>query len=258
MRIPLYQIDAFTGRVFSGNPAAVCPLDSWLDDATMLNIAAENNLSETAFFVREGDIFHLRWFTPLVEIDLCGHATLGSAFVLFNLMHYHGDRIEFRTQSGPLWVYRRGHHLVMDFPSREPIACDVPPNLIKALGIEPVEVLKSRDYFCVFESEEQIRAIDPDMNLLLTLDADVLITARGSQADFVSRYFAPLAGIPEDPATGSTHCNLIPYWAEALGKQELYAQQLSKRGGEIFCEMHGDRVRIAGEAVKYFEGFIDI
>ncbi len=258
MKIPLFQIDAFTNKVFRGNPAAVCPLESWLDDAALQNIALENNLSETAFFVKENDGYKIRWFTPTSEIDLCGHATLASAFVLFSELKYQGDLIRFFSQSGELRVSKKDHLLVLDFPTRRPVPTSIPESLIAALGVTSNEVLKSRDYFCVLNSEEQVASLSPNQDLLKTLDADVLVTARGKNADFVSRYFAPLAGIPEDPVTGSTHCNLIPYWSEKLEKTKLVAHQISKRGGVLYCEMLGDRVNIAGECVKFLQGTIFI
>ncbi|MBL7995085.1 PhzF family phenazine biosynthesis protein [bacterium] len=259
MKIPLYQIDAFTGVLFRGNPAAVCPLDEWLSDETLLNIAAENNLSETAFFVKEGKEYRLRWFTPEVEVDLCGHATLAAAFVVFNYVNSTLNRIEFETKSGKLTVTKNGKLLSMDFPSRKPAACSPPQDLIKGLGGSPVEVLKSRDYFVVYSSEEEIKALKPDMSLLSKLDAlGVIVTAKGNHVDFVSRFFAPGAGIPEDPVTGSAHSSLIPYWAEKLAKNKLHALQVSKRGGELFCEYNGARVMISGHAVKYLEGSLEI
>ncbi len=259
MKIPVYQIDAFTNKLFGGNPAAVCPLESWLDDETLLNIAAENNLSETAFFVKEENGFHLRWFTPAVEVDLCGHATLAAAFVLFHELRYHGNSVEFRSQSGMLSVTREGERLSLDFPSRKPAVCSVPDSLLKGLGGKPSEILKSRDYFVVYTSEEEVKDLKPDFSLLEEVDAlGVIVTAKGDHSDFVSRFFAPAAGIPEDPVTGSSHCSLIPYWAEKLNRKKLHAFQISKRGGELFCEHSGERVRIAGNAVKYLEGSIEI
>ncbi|MBL7961277.1 PhzF family phenazine biosynthesis protein [bacterium] len=259
MKIPLYQIDAFTGNLFKGNPAAVCPLNEWLNDETLLNIAAENNLSETAFFVKEGMGYRLRWFTPEVEVDLCGHATLAAAFVIFNYIDPSLNRVVFATQSGNLTVTTNGKLLAMDFPSRKPAACSPPHDLIKGLGVSPAETLKSRDYFVVYSSEEEIKNLKPDMSLLSKLDAlGVIVTAKGNQVDFVSRFFAPGAGIPEDPVTGSAHSSLIPYWAEKLAKSKLHALQVSKRGGELFCELNGDRVMISGHAVKYLEGFFEL
>lgn len=260
MRIPFYQIDAFTDAVFSGNPAGVCPLEAWLPAELMQKIALENNLSETAFFVRRGDAFDLRWFTPTMEVDLCGHATLASAFVLYNFLGYTEDAVHFSTQhSGALVVSRRDDLLVMDLPAWPPTPVDAPRQLIDALGRAPVEVRRSRDYFVVFSSEDDIKSLTPDMEALLKLDAQgVIVTAPGNDADFVSRYFAPVAGIPEDPVTGSAHCMLVPFWAERLGKTTLHARQLSARGGELFCEHAGERVRVAGRAVAYLSGEIHL
>lgn len=259
MNIPLYQIDAFTDAVFSGNPAGVCPLERWLPEGLMQNVALENNLSETAFFVRNGEAFDIRWFTPEQEIALCGHATLASAFVLYNFLGYTDDSVRFSSQSGELSVSREGELLVMDFPAWPPAACDAPPALIEALGVMPAEVLRSRDYVAVFSTEDDIKALSPDMRALVRLDAQgLIVTAPGSEADFVSRYFAPGAGIPEDPVTGSTHSTLIPYWSARLGKTKLRARQLSARGGELFCEQAGERVRIAGRAVAYLTGTIHL
>lgn len=259
MKIPLYQIDAFTNTLFKGNPAAVCPLESWPDDKVLADIAAENNLSETAFFVKEGNGYRLRWFTPEVEVDLCGHATLAAAFVIFNYLHPSLSLVEFETMSGKLTVEREADLLSMDFPSRKPIPCIPPPDLLKGLGGNPVEILKSRDYFVVYSSEEEVRVLAPDMNLLKGLDAlGIIVTAKGDRSDFVSRFFAPGAGIAEDPVTGSAHSSLIPYWSEKFKRMQLHALQISKRGGELFCELRGDRVRIAGNAVTYLIGNVEI
>ncbi len=260
MKVPLYQVDAFTGRVFAGNPAAVCPLDDWLPDATMQAIAAENNLSETAFFIDRRDYYDLRWFTPAMEVDLCGHATLASAYVIFHLLSSDKRSARFETRSGALTVERDEGLLVMDFPAAPAQACELPEGLGEALGATPREVLAvPRDYLAVFESEDEVRRIDPDMAKLAGLDRlGVMISAPGGEADFVSRFFAPRAGIPEDPVTGSTHCTLVPYWAERLGKRELRALQLSPRGGELYCEARAERVRIAGRCALYLEGAIHV
>jgi PhzF family phenazine biosynthesis protein len=259
MRIRYFHVDAFTGRVFGGNPAGVCPLENWLEDSVLQKIAAENNLSETAFFVREPDGYHLRWFTPTIEVDLCGHATLATAYVLFTELNERGDTIQFRSESGILATRRRGDLIELDFPSWPPVPCVAPPLLVDALGAAPLEVLQSRDYVAVFESEEAIAALAPDMALLTRLDRiAVTVTAPGSDADFVSRFFAPRAGIPEDPVTGSAHCSLIPYWAQRLGKTELFARQISRRGGELYCRDAGERVLIGGRAVMYSRGEIGI
>ncbi len=259
MKIPLYQIDAFTGTLFKGNPAAVCPLEQWPDDQTMLNIAAENNLSETAFFAKEGDAYRLRWFTPEIEIDLCGHATLASAHVLFRYMDPSLNEVTFSTLSGKLVVRKETDLISMDFPTRRPLPCSPPPELIKGLGGKPIEILKSRDYLVVYASEEEVLAIKPDMRLLEGLDAlGVIVTAKGKRSDFVSRFFAPGAGVPEDPVTGSAHCTLIPYWSDKFKRMQLYAIQLSKRTGEVFCELRGDRVKISGYAATYMIGSIEV
>ncbi len=257
MQIPIYQVDAFTRTRFSGNPAAVCPLAEWLPDTTMQSIAAENNLAETAFFVREGDHFQLRWFTPAVEVDLCGHATLGSAYVLFNELHEPGDTLRFETKSGELLVRRNGDRLALDFPARPPQRTDVDANLVPALGGKPTEVLAARDYLVRYGSQEEVAALKPDMSRLMDIDKfAVIATAPGHDCDFVSRFFAPGKGIAEDPVTGSAHATLIPYWAAQLGKNELHARQISRRGGELFCQLNGERVEIAGYGVLYLRGEI--
>jgi predicted PhzF superfamily epimerase YddE/YHI9 len=258
MKLPYYEVSAFTADPFGGNPAGVCPLKAWLSDATMQNIAAQNNLSETAFFVPRGDDYELRWFAPKVEIDLCGHATLASAFVLFSELRFGRDAVHFHSRSGKLSVSRREGILTLDFPSRPPAPCNVPEELTRGLDREPVEVLKARDYFAVFSTEDDVRLLQPDFAALGTLDAKVIVTARGLDCDFVSRFFAPTAGVPEDPVTGSAHCTLIPYWSQQLGKTKLFARQVSPRGGELFCELSGDRVRIGGRAVLYLRGEIEI
>jgi PhzF family phenazine biosynthesis protein len=258
MKLDIYQIDAFAARAFAGNPAAVVPLDAWLPDDVMLNIAMENNLAETAFFVAGVTGYDLRWFTPAVEMDLCGHATLASGFVLFNILGASDDVLRFQTRSGELTVEKQGPRYTLDFPSRPGSAAEAPLGLIEALGgATPKEVLKSRDYMLVYENEAEVKAIEPDFSALAKLDAHaVIVTAEGDDADFVSRFFAPAVGIPEDPVTGSAHCTLIPYWAEKLGKNELFARQISRRGGEVFCELQGDRVKIGGSAVLYLKGEI--
>jgi len=261
MRIPYYQIDAFTSSVFSGNPAGVCLLDHWLDDATLLAIGAENNLSETAFLVRAGDHHQLRWFTPKAEVDLCGHATLASAFVVFTWVDPSRDSVRFESKSGPLTVGRDGDLLVMDFPARkaEPRAA-APQALLTGLGARPEQVLLSvRDCLAVFGDEKAVRDLRPDTAQLAKLDQlGIIVTAPGRECDFVSRFFAPRLGVPEDPVTGSAHSTLIPFWAERLGKSRLHALQVSERGGELFCEDRGDRVHIAGRAAAYLEGTITL
>lgn len=259
MKIPYYQIDAFTNSVFSGNPAGVCLLAEWLNNSVLQSIAAENNLSETAFLVKNEKGYELRWFTPEIEVDLCGHATLASAFVILNCLDNSSDAVRFDSKSGPLTVTRQDDLLAMDFPSRKAELCPTPKELVSGLGIEPKEVFRSRDYLAVFDSEDQIKSLQPDMYELSKLDSlGVIVSAAGSESDFVSRFFAPKVGIPEDPVTGSAHSTLIPYWAERLGKSELRAFQLSKRGGELFCKHRGDRVIIAGRAVIYLKGTITI
>ncbi len=261
MKLPLYQVDAFTGRVFSGNPAAVCPLEHWPADSPLQSIAAENNLSETAFFTRDGDAFHIRWFTPAAEVDLCGHATLASAFVLFSILGFSGNRIMFRSRSGDLTVERAENGLLtMDFPAQPPAPFVAPEYLIASLGQTPSETLHAQDYFFVFSHERLVRDLQPDFGLMSKADLrGVIVTAPGTGGvDFVSRFFAPKLGVPEDPVTGSAHCALIPYWSRRLGKRRLYALQVSARGGELFCSDNGGRVGIAGRAAKYLEGTIEI
>jgi PhzF family phenazine biosynthesis protein len=259
MKIRQYQVDAFASRVFEGNPAAVCPLDAWLPDELMQAIAGENNLSETAFFVPEGDGFRLRWFTPVAEVDLCGHATLASAHVILNILGHPTDRVDFETRSGKLTVERDGEMLAMDFPAQPPQPCEIPKELIVGLGAEPAEVLAAADYIAVFDDEDAVRALAPDFDILHELVLrGVCVTAPGKEVDFVSRFFAPKVGIPEDPVTGSAHCELAPYWAARLGKQELQAQQVSKRDGDVRCRLMGDRVLLSGQAVTFMVGEIDI
>ena len=256
MQIPLYQVDAFTSQLFKGNPAAVCPLERWLPDETLQAIAAENNLSETAFFVPNGEHYALRWFTPVCEVDLCGHATLAAAWVILERLNRDAEEAVFDTRSGVLTVARDGDRLSMDFPSRPPKFCDPPPGLLEALGGEPLEVLRGQYYLVVYGSEQEIRALDPDFRALAKIGDGVIVTAPGDEADFVSRFFAPALGVDEDPVTGSAHCTLVPYWTVRQGKWWFEARQLSARGGELHCEDHGERVTIAGRAVLYLEGAI--
>ncbi|HEX5748185.1 MAG TPA: PhzF family phenazine biosynthesis protein [Archangium sp.] len=260
-RLRLYQVDAFSSQVFGGNPAAVCPLDAWLPDEVLQAIAAENNLSETAFVLRdEVRGWQIRWFTPLQEVDLCGHATLAAAYILFTRLAPGLERAQFNSRSGPLVVTQQeGEWMEMDFPSRPPEPCALPEGLVEALGAEPRETLLSRDLLAVFDTEEQVRALAPDMAKLAQLEYfAVTATARGSEADFVSRFFAPRVGVPEDPVTGSAHCTLVPYWAQKLGKRQLLAHQISHRGGVLQCEDRGERVGISGQAVLYLEGHISL
>lgn len=257
MKLDIYQVDAFTSEPFHGNPAAVVPLKAWLPDATMLDIAAENNLAETAFFVPNGDGFDIRWFTPTFEIDLCGHATVGSAYVLYNELGFDAPQIKFQSKSGELRVRCDGKRFVLDFPSRPAAECDAPAGLVEALGSAPAKVLKSRDYMAVYENEADILALKPDLRAIAALDVHaVIVTAPGDSSDFVSRFFAPGVGVDEDPVTGSAHCTLTPYWADRLGKNVLFARQVSKRGGEVYCELSGDRVLLGGDAVLYLKGEI--
>lgn len=261
MRLPIYQVDAFTDAVFGGNPAAVVPLERWLPDPVLTAIAAENNLSETAFLVPAGEGFELRWFTPTVEVDLCGHATLASAFVVCTLLRPGRTRVAFTTRkAGTLTVEREGERLVLDFPSRPPGPVDADPALLPGLGgAAPIEVLSSRDYLVLYPDEAAVRALEPDFRILNHLDRAVIVTAPGSGGiDFVSRFFAPTHGIDEDPVTGSAHCTLVPYWAKRLGRARLEARQVSRRGGALSCELAGDRVRMAGGAVLYLEGVLHV
>jgi PhzF family phenazine biosynthesis protein len=262
MRIPLYQIDAFvTEQPFTGNPAAVCPLDAWLPDRVMQAIAAENNVSETAFFVPVGESYRLRWFTPTTEVDLCGHATLASAHVVFDWLAPGRDSIAFDTEkAGRLIVRRAGDRLALDFPARPPAPLPMSQPLVAALGSEPAALLGARDYLAVYEDADEIAALRPDFTALAALDRfAVIVTAPGKDGvDFVSRFFAPARGVDEDPVTGSAHCTLIPYWAERLGKHRLEARQLSRRGGALSCGIASDRVTIAGRVALYLEGTITI
>lgn len=259
MKLAYYHVDAFSRSCFRGNPAGVCPLEHWLPDALLQQIAAENNLSETAFFLRDGDSFELRWFTPNLEMDLCGHATLAPAHVLFTELGHQEPLIRFRTRSGLLTATRKGELVELDFPARPPEPCQAPENLLQGLGQKPRQVLKSRDYVAVYDSQAEVAALKPDFDLLSKLDClGIIATAPGDDSDFVSRFFAPAAGVPEDPVTGSSHCSLIPLWAEKLRKKELYARQISRRGGELFCADRGERVGIAGGAVIYSQAELRI
>ena len=259
MEITLYQIDAFASKLFEGNPAAVCPLDAWIPDEIMQSIAAENNLSETAFFVSKGNGYHIRWFTPVSEVDLCGHATLASAYVLFDILGYKKDKIEFDSNSGILAVTKVNEWLVMDFPAQPPVPCDIPKEIIKAFKIAPIECLKSEDLIVVFEKEIDIESANPDLEQLKKLDfRGVIITAKSTRYDFVARFFAPKYGIPEDPVTGSAYTQLAPYWASRIGSKRFSVKQVSSRGGELTCEIVDDRVLISGKAIKYLEGKIKI
>lgn len=258
MNLPIYQVDAFTSQLFAGNPAAVVPLEDWLADEQMQAIAAENNLSETAFFVKEGESYRLRWFTPAVEVDLCGHATLATGHILFEELGYEEDEIVFKTKSGLLTVKQEDNRLSMNFPAVEPEQAEGPFVLFQALGIAKTsEVFKSDDYMVVLESEQKVGGLVPDFRMLNEVDArGIIVTAPGDEVDFVSRFFAPQAGINEDPVTGSAHTKTTPYWSKKLDKDELEARQISERGGELTCRMRGDRVEILGKAVTYLKGEI--
>lgn len=257
MELSLFQVDAFTSKRFGGNPAAICPLDSWLSDEQMQTIAQENNLSETAFFVKNGSNYDLRWFTPAIEVDLCGHATLATAHTLFEHLGYDQPILTFQTKSGKLTVEKRNDRLVMNFPNQKPQPTETPANLIEGLGKKPLEVLRSVDYFVVYENEAEVASLNPNFFLLNEVDTrGIIATAPGDEVDFVSRFFGPRAGINEDPVTGSAHCALTPYWAEQLGKNELTAKQISERVGDLLCTLKGDRVELAGNAVTYMKGSI--
>jgi PhzF family phenazine biosynthesis protein len=260
MQIPLYQVDAFAGQLFRGNPAAVCPLENWLPDDVLQAIAAENNLAETAYYVRENGRYRLRWFTPAVEVDLCGHATVATACVIMHIRReIEASRVAFDSRSGELVVEFVDGLYVLDFPARPPQECPDDPKLFAALRATPAKLLTSVSYLCVFDTEDQVRALKPDMSKLAEVDRfAVIVTAPGSDCDFVSRFFAPAKGIPEDPVTGSAHTTLIPYWSRRLGKKKLFARQISSRGGELWCEDRGERVGIGGHAVKYLEGQIAV
>ncbi len=259
MKLPLYWVDAFTATVFAGNPAGVVPLASWPDDRVMQRIAFENGLSETAFFVPTAPgRYHLRWFTPVVEIDLCGHATLASAFVIFHHLGFAGEEIIFDSRSGPLRVARRDEKLELDFPAQPPAPAAPNDALARALGVAPLLTLRSSTrWLAVYGTAAEVATLRPDHALLAQMvPGRITITAPGTDCDFVSRTFVPDAGIPEDPVTGSAHCTLVPYWAQRLGKTKLHARQVSARGGELWCELSGDRVKIAGHAVLYMKGEI--
>lgn len=262
MELPIYQIDAFTDRAFTGNPAAVMPLDAWLPDEMLQKIAAENNLAETAFFIPKGDEFHIRWFTPTVEVALCGHATLASAYVITRYLQPHRQKMVFDSLSGPLIVTRDGDRLALDFPRLGHEPADHKFDAVAAcLSHRPTSVFKSDQYiayFAVFEDEATVRALVPDLLAMTRLDKDVVVTARGDAVDFVSRFFAPLHGIPEDPVTGSMHCVLTPYWAERLGKTRLQARQVSARGGDLWLELQPERVVISGYGVSVLKGTMSL
>lgn len=260
MKLPLYQVDAFTDKLFSGNPAAVCPLEDWLPDELMQNIAMENNLAETAFVVPRDADFQIRWFTPTVEVDLCGHATLAAAHILFDHQQHPDNEIRFHSRSGVLPVRKHGDSLILDFPADKIHAVEVLSAFTDALKMKPIEAYKGlSDYMFVFENESQISSLQPDFRALSELDArGIIVTAKGNDVDFVSRFFAPQVGIDEDPVTGSAHTTLTPYWAGVLGKNELTAIQISSRRGYLQCKYLGERVEIRGKAKTYLKGEITL
>ena len=257
--VTLYQIDAFAEQSFTGNPAAVVVLDEWIKEETMQNIALENNLSETAFLVQKDNLYEIRYFTPKSEVELCGHATLGSSFVLFELLNYTGATITFRTMNrGDLYVSKKGDIFELDFPTDILEEADFPAELTKALNVHPLKWLSGKtDLLLEYQNEEQIKAIEPNFEAMKRANVrGIIVTAPGNEVDFVSRFFAPGEGINEDPVTGSAHTTLIPFWYEKLGKQKMIAKQLSERGGKIYCEYAGNRVKIGGKAIHYLTGTI--
>lgn len=259
MKLSMFQADAFTSELFKGNPAAVVPLDSWLDDELLLSIALENNLSETAYLVPNGEGYHIRWFTPGVEVDLCGHATLASSHVIFAELGFTGQTIQYQSRSGPLEVEIGERGYIMDFPAEAQTPCDIPEEIVKGLGLSPAAVYKGTDYLAVVESQQVVEQLAPDFREIARLDSrGLIVTAPGDDCDFVSRCFFPQTGVDEDPVTGSAHCQMTPFWTECLGKREFVARQLSTRGGEVKCELKGERVRLEGKAVTFFEGTIQI
>jgi PhzF family phenazine biosynthesis protein len=260
MELKIYQIDAFADAVFAGNPAAVCPLTSWLPDTMLQKIAMENNLAETAYYVKEKEGYRIRWFTPTVEVDLCGHATLATAFVLFNHEGYEGNQIVFNSRSGPLTVTKEKDFITLNFPTDQLQEVDLFPALVDSFNEKPSKALKGKsDYMLIFENESQVKNLNPDFRKLATVKSrGVIVTAKGDHVDFVSRFFGPQSGIDEDPVTGSAHTTLIPYWAGVLGKTELTAFQCSARGGKLNCKLNGDRVDISGQGKIYLIGKIFI
>jgi PhzF family phenazine biosynthesis protein len=260
MALKFFQVDAFASKAFAGNPAAVMPLSEWLPDETLQAIAAEHNLAETAFFVPQGRDFHLRWFTPTVEVPLCGHATLASAYIVLNELDRGRDNVVFHTRSGALTVARDGDRLVMDFPAHrsEPASVSEVAPVAAALGAKVIDLRRGRQYLAVLESEDSVRNLTPDLAKVAALPLDVFATARGTKADFVSRVFLPKIGIPEDPVTGGAHCLLAPYWSDVLERKTFFARQVSKRGGELWLRLEGDRVKMAGHAVLTVTGEVHI
>lgn len=261
MKLTLYQIDAFAESVFSGNPAAVCVLDSWLEDKTMQQIAMENNLAETAFLVKNANRYEIRWFTPEIEVDLCGHATLASAYVLFRFFETTISELEFYSPRSGILKVEKGDdgYLTLDFPADETIFVDEIDAITNAIGSTPLKTIKGKtDYLLIYSSQKEIEQISPNFHLLDKLDCrGVIVSAPGEEVDFVSRFFAPQCGIPEDPVTGSAHTTMTPYWSKVLGKEKITAKQLSPRGGNLKCENHGDRVKISGKAALYMVGEIE-
>jgi len=261
MKIPIYQVDAFSDSIFGGNPAAVCVIEKWLDEQLMQSIATENNLAETAFVVPKGRDFEIRWFTPDAEVGLCGHATLATAHVLFNHLNYSGEKIGFLSrESGWLFVNKKDEELQLDFPQDTIKAIVTPGSLVEAFGIKPAESYEGKsDYLLIYDKQHQIERMKPDHSLIVKAGKrGVIISAKGDEVDFVSRFFAPQIGVPEDPVTGSAHTTLAPYWAKRLSKTKLSAKQLSKRGGNLSCELKNDRVLISGKAITYLVGEIQI
>lgn len=259
MKLQIYQIDAFASSSFEGNPAAVVPLEEWLPDATMQAIAQENNLAETAFYVATNNGFHIRWFTPIREVELCGHATLAAAHVLFTIVGYQGDMLSFDSRSGTLSVAKSGNLLSLDFPCQAPLQCDTPDPLVQGLGKKPTDCLSHSDYIAVLEHEQDVLELAPDPESLKQLGLrGVIVTAPSSTYDFVARFFAPKFGIPEDSVTGSAYTQLVPYWSQRMGKTTFHAKQVSARGGELWCSLEQERVKISGHAVTYMQGTIAI
>ena len=260
MAMKFFQVDAFSSKPFGGNPAAVMPLKEWLPDAMLQAIAAEHNLAETAYFVPKGQDFHLRWFTPTVEMPLCGHATLASAYIVLNKLEHSPDNVVFHTLAGALPVARDGDRLVMDFPTRpnEPVPASELPPVAEAIGAKLIDLRRGWTYLAVVESEDVVRTLKPDLAKIAALPLDVTVTARGAKADFVSRVFVPKVGVPEDPVTGAAHCLLVPYWSDVLERRTFFARQLSSRGGELWLRLEGDRVKIAGHAVLTVSGEVHV
>jgi len=259
MKLPLYQIDAFTNKIFGGNPACVVPLEKWLKDDVLLKIAQENAVAETAFFMKMGNNFHLRWFTPDIEMDLCGHATLATAHCIISELKLRDNKVIFETLSGELSVEYKNSQYILELPSRDPELAELPEIIKKSLNIQPIEILKSRDYVLVYKSQKDIENIKINRQIFDEININpggVIVTSRGENCDFVSRFFTPQATILEDPVTGSAHCSLTPYWAKKLKKSTLVAQQLSKRKGELLCELKEDRIEISGKAITYLKGDI--